>query len=98
MPPLYTAEEVLTIAVAAYLQGRYDRDVLELRGTWAEHEEPRATRERLVAARLAEMDQAARARAAREGRPYRLYRGGPVQWDTGAPAHPEIQDQPPTIQ
>ncbi|SCL21136.1 hypothetical protein [Micromonospora aurantiaca (nom. illeg.)] len=86
--PLYTAEEVLAVATAAYLRGRYDRDVLELRGTWAEHDEPRATRERLIAERLAEMDQAARTRAAREGRTYRPYPGGPVDWHTGDPVAP----------
>lgn len=31
------------------------------------------------------MDQAARTRAAREGRTYRPYQGGPVDWHTGDP-------------
>jgi hypothetical protein len=83
---LYTAEQVLAIATEAYLRGRYDADVNDLRGTWAEVDEPRATREQRVAARLADMDHRARVRAAREGRPYRIYRGGPVDWDTGRPA------------
>lgn len=88
MAQLYTAEEVLAIASAAYLRGRYDRDVNDLRGTWTEHAEPRATRDRLIADRLAEMDRAGRARAEREGRPYRPHPGGPVDWDTGAPIAP----------
>ncbi|WP_431926933.1 hypothetical protein [Micromonospora wenchangensis] len=82
----YTASDLLAVATAAYLRGRYDADINDLRGTWAEMAEPRATREQRVAARLAEMDHTARIRAAREGRPYRIYRGGPVTWDT-TPTH-----------
>ncbi|ATO14668.1 hypothetical protein CO540_13215 [Micromonospora sp. WMMA2032] len=85
MRTTYTADEVHALLYAAYIRGRYDADINELRGTWAEHDEPRATREQRVAQRLAEMDDAARVRAAREGRPYRLYTGGPVDWETGRP-------------
>ncbi|MEW2386458.1 hypothetical protein AB0873_30990 [Micromonospora sp. NPDC047707] len=57
---LYTAEQVLAIAIEAYPRGRYDADVNEPRGTWAD----RANREQRVAARLADMD-----RGPRPGRP-----------------------------
>ncbi|MET8265959.1 hypothetical protein ABZU92_18425 [Micromonospora arida] len=83
--PMYTAEEAFDLARTAYLRGRYDADINELRGTWAEHSEPQATREQRVAARLEEMDRAARSRAERDGRPYRIYRGGPVDFETGRP-------------
>ncbi|MFG3702406.1 hypothetical protein ACGF5C_31665 [Micromonospora sp. NPDC047620] len=81
----FTAEEAFELAWTAYLRGRYDADINEVRGTWTEMAEPRATREQRVARRMAEMDTAARARAEREGRPYRIYRGGPVDWETGRP-------------
>ncbi|MFG1898709.1 hypothetical protein ACGFIP_32345 [Micromonospora zamorensis] len=79
---LFTAAQVLAIASEAYLRGRYDADIHDLHGTWAEHQEPRATREQRVTARLEDMDRRARAQAAREGHPYRIYRGGPVDWET----------------
>ncbi|WP_430497864.1 hypothetical protein ACQRWP_23835 [Micromonospora trifolii] len=81
----YDADQVHALIFAAYVRGRYDADVNELHGTWAEHREPRATREQRVQARLDEMDRAARARAEREGRPYRIYPGGPVDFETGRP-------------
>lgn len=88
---MWTGEQVLELVSAAYLRGRFDTDINELRGTWVEMAEPRATREQRVAARLAEMDTKARIRAAREGRPYRIYRGGPVDWETGWPVrHLEV--------
>lgn len=83
---MWTGEQVLELVRTAYLRGRYDADINELRGTWIEMAEPRATRERRVADRLADMDSRACAAAAREGRPYRIYRGGPVDWETGRPA------------
>ena len=91
MRTTYTAAEVHTLLYAAYARGRYDADINELRGTWVEMAEPRATREQRVQARLDEMDRDARARAAREGRPYRIYQGGPVDFETGKPArHLEV--------
>lgn len=91
MRDTYTAAEVHTLLYAAYNRGRYDADINELRGTWAEHDEPRATREQRVARRLAEMDATARARAARDGRPYRIYPGGPVDWETGRPVRNNLR-------
>ncbi|MFE0532037.1 hypothetical protein ACFW0V_30990 [Micromonospora parva] len=87
---LYTAEQVLAIAADAYARGRYDRDLNELHGTWTQMAEPVATREERVDARLAEMEQHARAQAQREGRPYRIHPGGPVDWETGAPTTTEV--------
>lgn len=81
----YTDEQLLDLVLDAYTRGRHDADVNELHATWAEHDEPRATREQRVTARLDQMDRDARARAEREGRPYRIYRGGPVDWQTGRP-------------
>lgn len=91
MRQTYTANEVHALLFAAYSRGRFDADINDLRGTWAEHDEPRATHEQRVAARLEEMDLAARAQAAREGRPYRLYPGGGlgVDWETGRPIRNE---------
>lgn len=83
--PTFTAEEAFELARTAYLRGRFDSDINELRGTWTEMAEPRATREQRVVRRLAHMDAAARAQAARQGRPYRIYRGGAVDWETGRP-------------
>jgi hypothetical protein len=83
MTQTYSADEVHALIFAAYERGRYDADVNELHGTWLEYAEPRAAREQRVRARLAEMDRAAEVAAARAGRPYRIYRGGPVDWDTG---------------
>jgi hypothetical protein len=85
MHQTYSANEVHALLYAAYLRGRYDADINDLHGTWTEMAEPRATREQRVTARLDEMDRAARARAARDGRPYRIHPGGPVDWETGRP-------------
>lgn len=84
MKPIVSTE-VHALLYSAYILGRYDADLNDLHGTWAEHREPRATREQRVAARLEEMDQAARRDARRNGRPYRIHPGGPVDWHTGQP-------------
>ncbi|MEO3929263.1 hypothetical protein ABGB07_36240 [Micromonosporaceae bacterium B7E4] len=81
----YSATEVHALLYDAYTRGRYDADLNELRGTWTEMAEPRAGREQRVQARLDDMDRAARAAAARAGRPYVVYRGGPVDFETGQP-------------
>lgn len=87
----FSADEVRALLYAAYVHGRHQADVNELHATWAEKREPRLTREQRVAARLDEMDRAARHRAAREGRPYRIHPGGPVDWETGRPVgHLEV--------
>lgn len=91
MRTTYTADEVHALLYAAYVRGRYDADINELRGTWAEHDEPHATREQRVQQRLAEMEQTARARAAREGRPYRPHPGGPVDFETGRPVRTNLR-------
>jgi hypothetical protein len=57
----------------------------ELLASWAAHHAAPPTRQERIAAELAAVDRAARLRAEREGRPYRIYRGGPVDWETGAP-------------
>ncbi|WP_320069627.1 hypothetical protein [Micromonospora sp. RTGN7] len=85
MHPTYSTTEVHTLLYTAYLRGRYDADINDLRGTWAEMAEPRATREQRVQARLDDMDQVARLAALRADRPYRIYPGGPVDWETGRP-------------
>jgi hypothetical protein len=85
MTQTYSANEVHALLFAAYERGRYDRDVNELHGTWLEMAEPCATREQRMQARLAEMDRAAQVAAARAGRPYRIYSGGPVDFETGEP-------------
>jgi hypothetical protein len=84
---LYTADEVLDLALAAYKRGRFDGDILEARASWSDHREPHLTREQRVAARLAEMESGHAALNRELGRPngYR-YRGGPVDWETGLPA------------
>lgn len=78
--------EVHALVYAAYVRGRYDADLHDLHGTWAEHREPRATREQRVAQRIAEMEQHAERVSAALGRPPGwTYPGGPVDWETGAP-------------
>ncbi|MGK5737253.1 hypothetical protein [Micromonospora sp. URMC 103] len=91
MKTTYTAAEVHALLYAAYVRGRYDADINDLHGTWTEMAEPRATREMRVAQRLAEMEAAGRARAARDGRPYRIHPGGPVDWETGRPTRNQLR-------
>ena len=80
---LYSAADVLGVAMDYYARGRHDADVCELIATWAERDVPRATRAGRIAGRVAEMRQAAERVAEREGRVYREYLGGPVDWETG---------------
>lgn len=84
---MFTAAEVLEVALAAYKRGRFDGDVNELHAIWADHEEPRLSHEARVAARHAEMERGHDNMNTELGRPtgYR-YRGGPVDWETGLPA------------
>ncbi|WP_326564532.1 hypothetical protein [Micromonospora peucetia] len=89
MHQTYSANEVHALLYAAYVRGRYDADINDLHGTWAEHDEPRATREQRVQARLDEMDRTARLAALRAGRPYRIHPGGHVDWETGRPIRNE---------
>lgn len=87
----YTDAQVAYLIALAYQTGRIHaaaEDMAEIAGCWEELAQPGPTREERVAARLAEMDRTARIRAAREGRPYRIHEGGPVDWETGAPLHP----------
>ena len=78
-------EQLETAVALAFEQGRaYERgELAEMEATWKPL--ARKTYEQQVTARMAEMDRAARARAAREGRPYRPHPGGPVDWETGEP-------------
>ena len=84
----FTGEQVAYLMHLAYDSGRtatYLADLAEQHCNWQDHAAERRTYEQLVADRLAEMDRAARVRAEREGRPYRIYPGGPVDWETGEP-------------
>lgn len=84
----YTRDQVAYLMHLAYLSGRTTRaldDLAELHGTWAEHREPRITREQRVAERIADMEQAARRAAHLEGRAHHDHPGGPVDWHTGQP-------------
>lgn len=83
MRDTYIAAEVRALLYAAYIHGRHDADLNELRATWVEKREPRITRERRVAGRIADMEQA----AARQ--PWNTWRGqypgGSVDFETGRP-------------
>lgn len=86
----FTRAEVALLMHLAFDSGRtaaYSADLAERHTLWATNAR-RPTYDELVAGRLAEMDHAARARAVREGRPYRLHPGGPVDWETGEPIRP----------
>jgi hypothetical protein len=83
----FTRAEVAYLMHLAYDAGRtatHLEDVARTHCAWEDRPFLRKTYEQWVADELAEMDRAARARAEREGRPYREYRGGPVDWDTGS--------------
>lgn len=85
----YSRGEVAYLLHLAYLAGQtaaVDEQVARIVCNWDDRAHLRATYEQRVAAELADMDAAARARAAREGRPYRVHPGGPVDWETGRPA------------
>lgn len=84
----FTRDQVAYLISLAYQAGRRHAaadDLAEMVGCWQEYAEAPRTREQRVADRMAEMDRLARIRAAREGRPYRIHPGGPVDWDTGRP-------------
>lgn len=83
--PARLGEQLQHAVALAFEQGRrYERaELAQLDTTWPPL--ARRTWEQGVAQRMAEMDSAARARAAREGRPYRPHPGGPVDWETGQP-------------
>lgn len=75
----WTDEQVAYLTALAYETGRlrgHADDLAETVATWNEHATPAQTREQRVAARLADMER--RAGPA-------VYRGGPVDWDTGQP-------------
>ncbi|WFE45011.1 hypothetical protein [Verrucosispora sp. WMMD1129] len=79
------ADRLEQAVVLAFEHGRaYERaELAEMESTWRPL--ARSTYEQKVAERMAEMDRAARDRAAHDGRPYRLHPGGPVEWETGRP-------------
>lgn len=84
----FTREQVAYLLSLAFESGIRFRSTYaegELLTSWAEHHVVPPTRAERVAAELAAVERAARLRAEREGRPYRIYRGGPVDWETGAP-------------
>lgn len=85
---IFTAGQVAYLLHLAYESGRVSaagEDMAEVVACWLEHANPVQIRTDRVAARIAEMEQSARDRAEREGRIYRPYRGGPVDWETGRP-------------
>lgn len=84
----FTADQTAYLMALAYDSGRtcaYREDLAEMHSVWEDHADRRRTYEQRVADRMAEMDRSARARAEREGRPYRIHPGGPVDWETGQP-------------
>lgn len=85
----FTANQVAYLIALAYDTGRRHaaaEDIAATVGCWSEYANPAQARGARIAAELAGMDDLARRRAEREGRPYRLHPGGPVDWDTGLPA------------
>lgn len=86
-----TAERLEQVARLAFENGRaYERAELAALEVYQWKPLARRTLEQAVTDRLAEMDQAARDQAARYGRPYRIYPGGPVDWQTGEPLNRSI--------
>lgn len=84
----YNAEQVAYLMALAYDSGRtatYLADLARQHCTGLDNATARRTYEQRVADELAEMDAVARARAARERRPYRIHPGGAVDWETGQP-------------
>ncbi|WFE45325.1 hypothetical protein [Verrucosispora sp. WMMD1129] len=84
----FTREQVAYLMHLAYDAGRTATvldDVARAHCTALDADTLRRTFEQRVADELAAMDQAARARAKRERRPYRIYPGGAVDWETGEP-------------
>ncbi|BEL09192.1 hypothetical protein Q0Z83_073830 [Actinoplanes sichuanensis] len=83
----FTREQVAYLVALAFESGiRFASTYAqgEMLASWAAHHVAPPTRQERIAAELAAVDRAARTRAEREGRPYRLYRGGAVDWETGA--------------
>lgn len=86
----FSAAQVAVLLSLAYDAGRtaaYAEDIADRHAAWAAGHWRIARADR-IAAELADMDQAARVRAARDGRPYRPHPGGPVDWETGLPVRP----------
>ncbi|WP_200214960.1 hypothetical protein [Micromonospora coerulea] len=83
----YSGEQVAYLMHLAYDSGRTATHLDDIAATHANFagQNWRLTYEQWVAAQLDEMDRAARARAEREGRPYRPHPGGAVDWETGQP-------------
>lgn len=89
----FTAHQVAYLIALTYDLGRRHaaaEDLAAMAGCWAEYAEPAPTRADRIAAELAEMDDLARRRAEREGRPYQPHPGGPVDWETGLPTHADV--------
>lgn len=85
---VWTDEEVAVLMLLAFRSGQeatMSAEMAELICLHMDRATVRETYEQAVARRLAEMDAAGRARARREGRPYRVHPGGPVDWHTGRP-------------
>lgn len=86
----YTREQVTYLTALAYRAGRVHaaaEDIAEDVACWREYAHPLTSREQRIAERLAEMAGQAAAVNAELGRPPGYtYRGGPVAWETGAPA------------
>lgn len=84
----FTRSQVAYLLHLAFESGiRYQGTFAEgemLAGWTAHHDTPPSRKER-IAAELATVDHRARIRAERQGRPYRIHPGGPVDWETGRP-------------
>ncbi|MDM4721136.1 hypothetical protein QTQ03_16585 [Micromonospora sp. WMMA1363] len=84
----FSRAEVAYLMHLAYDSGRTATRVDDIAHTvccWDDRPLLRRTYEQRVAGELTDMDRAARAQAGREGRPYRVHPGGPVDFDTGRP-------------
>lgn len=85
---VWTDAEVAVLMLLAFRSGQaatVTAEMAEMICQHLDHATARETYDQAVARRLAEMDAIGRARAEREGRPYRVHPGGPVDWHTGRP-------------
>lgn len=90
----FTRAQVAYLINLAYETGRRHtlaENLAETIACWDARRTPAQTRDQRKAARMAEMDAYARARAEREGRPYAPHLGGPVCWETSRPLRPRLE-------
>jgi hypothetical protein len=86
-PPIYTAADMLDVALAAYERGRLDAITELNRNHWNHPDTVSRARHARRQAETAAMRRAADAGYRQRGLPdgYQ-YRGGPVDWETSMPA------------